>query len=171
MSADPRGDASIAPVTNIPQLPGAKPASRPPGSRAGAGGLCLAAEFEPGYRYLRVGAGGAGGALEVQEIVVGGEDVAGRAGSEDELGDAMAEALLDGEADRAGDLADEIEALASSLGHRSPDRVAADLRDLSSQMEEVGLGTSGFVNGWIRQRAEDEARRQEVQALKRRNAL
>jgi hypothetical protein len=67
--------------------------------------------------------------------------------------------------------ADEIEALASSLGHRSPDRVAADLRDLSSQMEEVGLGTSGFVNGWIRQRAEDEARRQEVQALKRRNAL
>jgi hypothetical protein len=67
--------------------------------------------------------------------------------------------------------ADEIEALASSLGHRSPDRVAADLREISSQMEEVGLGTSGFVNGWIRQRAEDEARRQEVLQLKRRNAL
>lgn len=66
--------------------------------------------------------------------------------------------------------ADEIDALANSLGHRAADRVAADLRDLSSQMEQVGLGTSGFVNGWIRQRAEDEARRQEVNTLKRRGA-
>ena len=66
--------------------------------------------------------------------------------------------------------ADEVDALANSLGHRSPDRVAADLRDLASQMDQLGMGSSGFVNGWIRQRAEDEARKQEVQALKRRGA-
>jgi hypothetical protein len=66
--------------------------------------------------------------------------------------------------------ADELDALACSLGHRSPDRVAADMRDLSTQMECVSGGSTSFVNGWIRQQAEDEARRQEVKALKRRGA-
>lgn len=38
--------------------------------------------------------------------------------------------------------ADEIDALACSLGHRTPDRVAADLRDLCSQMECVAGGST-----------------------------
>ena len=66
--------------------------------------------------------------------------------------------------------ADEIDALACSLGHRTPERVAADMRDLCSQMECVAGGSTSFVNGWIRQQAEDDARRQEVQTLKRRGA-
>jgi hypothetical protein len=63
---------------------------------------------------------------------------------------------------------DELDALACSLGHRAPARVAADMRDISNQMEVVAGGSTSFVNGWIQQRAEDEARRQEVQVLKRR---
>jgi hypothetical protein len=65
---------------------------------------------------------------------------------------------------------EEIESLACQLSHRAHDRIAADMRDLASQMEHVGLGSTAFVSGWIVQRAEDEARRREVDALKRRGA-
>jgi len=64
--------------------------------------------------------------------------------------------------------AEEIDALACSLGHREGERVAADMRDISTQMECVAGGSSAFVNGWITQRAEDDARRREVDVLKRR---
>ncbi len=66
--------------------------------------------------------------------------------------------------------AEEIDALACHLSHRDGDRVAADMRDLATQMECVAGGSKAFVSGWITQRAEDDARRQEVQMLKRRGA-
>lgn len=66
--------------------------------------------------------------------------------------------------------AEEIDALACSLDHRAGDRVAADMRDIATQMECVAGGSSAFVSGWIVQRAEDDARRNELEVLKRRGA-